>query len=118
MKEMLLAAGGVVGAVAASGCCIVPLTLVSVGVSGAWIGHLTALAPYHLLFIAFAAVCLGAGFWLVYRPTAKACEVNSNAGSALRRTFRNVLWVKAALWVGAALVALSAGVDAGSLLFL
>lgn len=118
MKETLLAAGGVVGAVAASSCCIVPLALVSVGVSGAWIGHLTALAPYRLLFIAFAAVCLGAGFWLVYRPTAKACEVSPGSGSALSRTFRNVLWVKAALWMGATLVALSAGVDAGSILFL
>jgi mercuric ion transport protein len=41
-----LTAAGILGAVAASSCCLLPLLLVSVGVSGAWIGNLTALAAY------------------------------------------------------------------------
>jgi len=41
----ILAAGGVIGALAASSCCIVPLALFALGISGAWIGNLTALAP-------------------------------------------------------------------------
>ena len=72
MKEKLLVVGGVASALAASSCCIVPLALVSVGVSGAWIGHLTALAPYQPIFLVLAVGCLGAGFWMVYRPSVKA----------------------------------------------
>lgn len=48
----LTAVGGIVGAIAASACCIAPLALFSLGVSGAWIGNLTACAPYQPYFIA------------------------------------------------------------------
>lgn len=44
------ATGGLIGAILASSCCIVPLVLVTIGVSGAWIGTLTALEPYKPLF--------------------------------------------------------------------
>ena len=33
-----MAAGGLIGALAASSCCILPLVLFALGVSGAWIG--------------------------------------------------------------------------------
>src|SRR5260221_7710285 len=46
-RQYLVAAGGLLGAVAASSCCIVPLILFGLGVSGAWIGNLTRLAPYQ-----------------------------------------------------------------------
>ena len=45
--QKILTAGGVLGALAASSCCIVPLVLFGLGVSGAWIGNLTALATYQ-----------------------------------------------------------------------
>src|SRR5689334_12650165 len=50
-KAGLVATGGVLGAVAASSCCIVPLVLFALGISGAWIGNLTALTPYQPIFI-------------------------------------------------------------------
>ena len=65
--QKLLTAGGVLGALAASSCCILPLVLFGLGVSGAWIGHLTRLAPYQPYFIAGTAGCLGLGYWLRYR---------------------------------------------------
>jgi mercuric ion transport protein len=71
--QKLLAAGGILGALAASSCCIAPLALFSLGISGAWIGNLTALAPYQPYFIAATLVCLGYGYWLVYRPRKVAC---------------------------------------------
>jgi mercuric ion transport protein len=61
------------GALAASSCCIVPLVLFALGVSGAWIANLTQLAPYQPFFIAATAACLGAGYWLVYRARKVAC---------------------------------------------
>jgi mercuric ion transport protein len=114
MKEILLAAGGAVSAIAASTCCIVPLALVSAGVSGAWIGGLTALAPYQPLFIAIAVASIGTGFWLVYRPVPKECDSGACATVRGGRLFGGILWVKAILWLGATLVALSVGADYGA----
>ena len=45
-RKGLFATLGVLGAVLASACCIVPLVLATLGISGAWIGNLTALEPY------------------------------------------------------------------------
>jgi mercuric ion transport protein len=72
-RQKLLAAGGVLGALAASSCCILPLVLFGLGVSGAWIGNLTRLAPYQPYFIAATAACLGGGYWLRYRSRKIAC---------------------------------------------
>jgi mercuric ion transport protein len=71
--QKLIAAGGVIGALAASSCCILPLVLFGLGVSGAWIGNLTRLAPYQPYFIAATAACLGGGYWLRYRSQKTAC---------------------------------------------
>ena len=107
MKETVLAAGGAVSALAASTCCVVPLALVSVGVSGAWVGSLSALAAYQPLFVAVAVVSLGAGFWLVYRRPSRDGAGGACAVSGAGRILRSVLLVKGVLWLGAALVALS-----------
>ena len=48
-RQRLIAVSGILGALAASSCCIVPLVLFSIGIGGAWIGNLTALAPYKPL---------------------------------------------------------------------
>ena len=111
MREYLLAVGGVLGSIAASTCCIVPLALVSVGVSGAWIGSLTALAAYQPLFIAIAVSCLATGFWLVFWRSAKECETEACVSPRTARLLKSALWVKCVLWLGAALVAMSVGVD-------
>jgi len=49
-RQRLMAAGGLLGALAASSCCILPLTLFGLGMSGAWIGNFTQLAPYQPYF--------------------------------------------------------------------
>src|SRR5229473_8398067 len=71
--QAMMAAGGVLGALAASSCCILPLVLFGLGVSGAWIGNFTRLAPYQPYFIAATIACLGYGYWLVYRASRRAC---------------------------------------------
>jgi mercuric ion transport protein len=72
-RQKLLAAGGILGALAASSCCVLPLVLFGLGVSGAWIGNLTRLAPYQPYFIIATAACLGGGYWLRYRSRKTAC---------------------------------------------
>ncbi len=77
-RQKLMAAGGILGALAASSCCILPLSLFSLGVSGAWIGNVTQLAPYQPYFIAATIACLGYGYWLVYRSS-KVARADSEA---------------------------------------
>ena len=82
----MMAAGGLLGALAASSCCIVPLVLFALGVSGAWIGNLTRLAPYQPCFIVATLGFLGAGYWLVsgtrnaFVPMVKAARVRCRTG--------------------------------------
>ena len=45
-RQAWLAAGGMLGAFASMSCCIVPLVLFSLGISGAWIANLTALVTF------------------------------------------------------------------------
>src|SRR5215813_9353254 len=60
--QIMAMVGGILGAIAASSCCVLPLVFVSLGVSGAWIGNLTVLAPYQPYFVAFTVAVLGYGF--------------------------------------------------------
>jgi mercuric ion transport protein len=68
-----LAFGGLFGALAASSCCILPVALFSLGIGGAWIANFTQLAPYQPIFIGAAVAFVGAGYWLVYRSSRRAC---------------------------------------------
>jgi len=92
-KKGWLAAGGIVGAVLAASCCIGPLILVTLGVSGAWIGNLTALEPYKPYFAAVTLVFLSLGFWQVYFRKKPACEEGSYcAHPQSSRITQIVLW--------------------------
>lgn len=102
MPLSLLAAGGILGALGASSCCVLPLVFFGLGVSGAWIGNLTALAPYQPLFTAASLGFLGAGFWRVYRRQA-ACDGQVCTRSASNRLVKASLW-SAAVLVGVAVV--------------
>ena len=76
-----------VAALGASACCTIPLALVGFGVGGAWIGSLTALAPYRWVFVGLALSALGyAGYneWrLSRRPD---CDCDTIFSSTTRRT--------------------------------
>ncbi len=92
-KPTLAAAGGLLGAVAASSCCIAPLVLFSLGIGGAWLGNLTALAPYQPIFVIVTLGCLATGFWMVYRkPRAASANGAQCAPPASRRVVKIALW--------------------------
>lgn len=105
-KQALAAAGGLLGAVAASSCCILPLALFGLGVSGAWIGNFTQLAPYQPYFVAVAIGFLGYGYFLVYRSRKLACA----PGDACARPVSSRL-VKAGLVIATLLVVAALGFD-------
>ena len=101
-----MAVGGLLGALVASSCCLLPLVLFGFGVSGAWIGKLTQLAPYQPFFIAVTVACLGYGYWLVYRASKVACA----GGEACARPLSNRL-VQLGLIVATVLVIAAIGFD-------
>lgn len=103
---MLMAAGGLLGALAASSCCILPLVLFGLGVSGAWIGNFTQLAPYQPYFIAATLAFLACGYWLVYRSSRVACA----DGTACARPLPGRL-MKAGLIAATVLVVAALGID-------
>jgi mercuric ion transport protein len=100
MLTKLLAGGGLAAALAASTCCLLPLSLGAIGAGGAWLSTVSALAPYQTGFRVLAIVLLGAAFWMVYAPRpavagADACAVAPAQGAT-----------KAVLWLGAIVTAL------------
>jgi len=101
-----MAAGGLVGALAASSCCILPAALFSLGISGAWIGNFTRLAPYKPFFIAATVAFLGIGYWLVHRSSKLACA----DGTACARPMPNRI-IKAVLITATVLVIAAFGFD-------
>lgn len=93
-RGRVLAAGGFIGALLASSCCVVPLLLVGLGVSGAWIGNLTALAPYKWYFLLAAGLLLAAAFWHTYFKAQQVCaEHTACSGPATSRITRMVVWL-------------------------
>jgi mercuric ion transport protein len=105
-RSGLLAAGGVIGSIVASACCVVPLLLVTLGVSGAWIGSLTALEPYKPYVAAATLVLIGLGFWRVYVQPKPACEVGSYCARS-----ESSLITKSALWIGAGVTLLAVTIN-------
>jgi mercuric ion transport protein len=109
----LVSIGGIVAALAAASCCVVPFAFFALGISGAWISNLTALEPYKPLFAAATLGFLGYGFHLVYRRPKAACAEDSycakpSSGRA----------AKIGLWTATALVTIALGFPKLAPLFL
>ena len=109
----LLAVGGIVAALGAASCCVIPFALFMLGISGAWIGNLTALAPCQPIFAAVAFGFIGYGAYLVYWKPKIACA----AGSYCARPASSRV-AKVGLWCAAALVVVAVGFPKLVVLFL
>jgi len=91
-----LAAGGV-AAILASACCLGPLLLVMLGVSGAWIGNLTVLEPYRPVFLGIALVAMFFAWRRIYQPTGDCQPGEACAVPRMRTAYRVLFWFVAAL---------------------
>ena len=105
-RKGLAATGGVIGALLASSCCVLPLLLVMLGVGGSWISNLSELSVFQPYFIGFASLCLGAGFWQVYVKPRQSCEAESYCA-----TPASDILIKSALWGATLLVAINATIN-------
>lgn len=89
----LALAGGLLAGIGASACCVGPLLLLSLGIGGAWIGHLTALEPYRPIFIVLTVLFLGLAFRKLY-VVPQTCAVEDNCiADRTRRVQKILFWV-------------------------
>lgn len=86
----------------ASICCLGPLVLVAIGVSGAWIGNLTVLEPYRPIFIGAALVALFFAYRRIFRP-AKACKPGEVCAVPQVTMVQKIIFVIVAALTGLAL---------------
>ncbi len=95
--ELLNARGslvaGILAGIGASVCCVGPLALLALGISGAWISNLTALEPYRPWLIGLTLVFLGLAFRQLY-PAPQVCEPGTACAEpqTLRRQ-RLIFWL-------------------------
>jgi mercuric ion transport protein len=89
--------GASVAALGASVCCVVPLVLVVLGISGAWIANLTALDAWRPWFIAAVLACLGWASWSLYGPSSRCRADGECVDSSVLRRRRRWLWIATAV---------------------
>lgn len=98
VEKSTLAAGGL-AAILASACCLGPLVLVTLGLSGAWIGNLTKLEPFRPIFIAAALVAMFFAYRRIFRPVTECAPGEICAVPATRRLYKALFWIVAVLVV-------------------
>jgi mercuric ion transport protein len=91
-----LAAGGL-ASLLASACCVGPLVLVSLGLGGAWVSHLTALEPYRPIFLGAALIALFLAFRRIYRPAAQCKPGEVCAIPRVNRAYKGIFWTVSVL---------------------
>ena len=100
--RVALAVGGI-AAILASACCLGPLVLLALGVSGAWIGNLTALERYRPIFIGAALVALYFAHRRIYRPAQECKPGEIFSVPPVRKSYKFLFWIVAGL-LGIALI--------------
>jgi mercuric ion transport protein len=96
----LALAGGLLAGIGASACCVGPLLLLSLGIGGAWIGHLTALEPYRPVFIVLTVVFLGLAFRKLYIVPQFCAPEDNCVADRTRHTQRIWFWILAPVTLG------------------
>ena len=88
---------GVLAAIGASVCCVGPLVLLGLGISGAWISNLTALEPYRPIFIGLTLLFLGLALRKLYFVP-QVCEPGTPCANPPTITRQRVVfWIVAVL---------------------
>jgi mercuric ion transport protein len=85
--------GGVLAGIGASACCVGPFLLLSLGIGGAWIGHLTALEPYRPIFIGLTVLFLGLVFRKLYLVPQTCAPEDDCIADRTRRMQKILFWI-------------------------
>jgi len=86
------------GAFAMTSCCILPLVLVSLGITGVFIGQMASFYQYKWITFAISGTFLAYGFWKAYRPVNAASCADGTCARPINRTLmRSILWLAATI---------------------
>lgn len=88
---------GGVAALLASACCLGPLVLLMLGVSGTWIGNLTALERFRPIFVGVALVALYFAHRRIFRPVADCLPGEICAIPVVNQTYKVLFWIVVSL---------------------
>ena len=80
-------------AIGASICCVVPLVLVLLGISGAWVANLTALDPWRPWFTAATLLCLALAYWSLHGPASRCPAEGACVDRRVLVRRRRLLWI-------------------------
>jgi mercuric ion transport protein len=89
-------------ALLASSCCVLPLLLALIGISGTWTSQLRMLQPYSNVLLGLAASALALAGWRIFRrqspdgsaaDAAAACEAQGLACHTSNRAARRWFWL-------------------------
>jgi mercuric ion transport protein len=84
------------GAIAAGGCCVLPLAFAAAGLGGSWLGGLAQLAPYQPYIVAGAGAVLAAAWFMALRRRA-ACAAEARSGTCCAAAPRRATYVALAV---------------------
>ena len=85
--------GGVFTGIGASACCLGPFLLLSMGIGGAWIGHLTALEPFRPIFIALTFAFLALTFRKLYLVPQNCATGDTCVANETLKKQRTLFWI-------------------------
>ncbi len=103
---------GIITGITASACCLGPVVFLMLGISGSWIGNLTAMEPYRPIFIAVTLLFLGLAFRKLYLVPQNCTTDKPCAQPAKLRKQRIIFWLVTTVillmvafpWYGAAFI--------------
>jgi len=99
-KENATLAGSIVAGILASICCIGPLVLAMMGLSGAALAQ--RFEPFRPVFLVLSYGLLGVAFYFAYRPVNAECGPEGECSMPrANRLGRLMLWVAAVIVVAA-----------------
>ena len=84
---------GVLSTIGATACCVLPLALVTLGFSGAWLAMVHSLESLQPLFAALAVACLGFAFHALYIQPRSCAPGESCALPRVLKRQRIVFWL-------------------------
>jgi mercuric ion transport protein len=99
-----LVAVAVASSIIASTCCVVPLVLVLLGITGAWMVNLTSLQHVTPVFVVVALGTIGWAGYLVFQPVPQCSSPEEGAACKRNRGIMRRVYLASVVFIAALLL--------------